>query len=90
MSELAKTIERLELWVEHWRPHQPPEFIADLKTIIGAAKSVSQAIEALKNATRYDCDISIEREEILYLEGPLGAVTDSVDVDNVIKILEEA
>ncbi len=24
-DELAKTIERLEQWVEHWQPHYPPE-----------------------------------------------------------------
>ena len=31
MSELAKTIDRLEQWVDYWEPHQPAEFIADLR-----------------------------------------------------------
>ena len=33
MSDLAKTIDRLEQWVEYWQPHQPPEFIADLRRL---------------------------------------------------------
>ena len=48
MSELAKTIDRLEQWVEYWQPHQPAEFIADLRTLIGAARSISRAVELLQ------------------------------------------
>ena len=54
MSELAKTIDRLELWVEYWEPHQIPELIADVRTLIGAAKAVSRAVDWLQKAQRYD------------------------------------
>ena len=47
-DDLAKTIERLEQWVEHWQPHYPPEFIADLKTLIGTAKAAVRAAEMLQ------------------------------------------
>lgn len=53
MSEdLAKTIERLELWAEYWQPHQPPEFIADLNALIGVAKAAMRVAETLENAER--------------------------------------
>ncbi len=51
-DELAKTIERLELWAEYWQPHQPPEFIADLRTLIGVAKAAIQVAATLENAER--------------------------------------
>jgi hypothetical protein len=47
-DDLAKTIERLEQWVEHWQPHYPPEFIADLRTLIGTAKAAMQVAETLQ------------------------------------------
>jgi hypothetical protein len=50
MSELAKTIDRLEQWVEYWEPHQVPELIADLRTLIRTAKAVSRAVEMLQDA----------------------------------------
>ena len=52
MSELAKTIDRLEQWVEYWEPHQIPELIADVKTLIGTAKAALQVAETLENAER--------------------------------------
>ena len=54
MSELAKTIDRLEQWVEYWEPHQIPELIADVKTLIGTAKAVNRAVDWLEKAQRYD------------------------------------
>jgi hypothetical protein len=51
-DDLAKTIERLEQWVEYWTPHQPAEFIADLNTLIGAAKAAIQVAVTLENAER--------------------------------------
>jgi hypothetical protein len=51
-DELAKTIERLEQWVEHWQPHYPPEFIADLNALIGTAKAAVRVVETLENAER--------------------------------------
>ncbi|MFO0202673.1 MAG: hypothetical protein ACK528_06035 [Alphaproteobacteria bacterium] len=47
-DELAKTIERLELWADYWTPHQPPEFIADLRTLIGTAKAAVRVVEMLQ------------------------------------------
>jgi hypothetical protein len=52
MSELAKTIDRLEQWVEYWEPHQVPELIADVKTLICAAKASLHVAETLENAER--------------------------------------
>ena len=56
MSELAKTIDRLEQWADYWEPHQPAEFIADLRVLINAAKAVSRAVDWLQRAQRYDVD----------------------------------
>lgn len=54
MSDIAKTIDRLEQWVEYWEPHQVPELIADLRVLIGTAKAVSRAVDWLQRAQRYD------------------------------------
>ena len=67
MSELAKTIDRLEQWAEYWEPHQPAEFIADLRTLIGAAKAISRAVEVLHGledvtATMVDHAVAILQE----------------------------
>ena len=56
MSELTKTIDRLEQWAEYWEPHQPAEFIADLRVLIGTARSISRAVDWLQKAQRYDVD----------------------------------
>jgi hypothetical protein len=55
-DELAKTIDRLELWAEYWLPHYPAEFIADLQTLIGTAKAALRAVEMLTDAE----DVSVE------------------------------
>ena len=64
MSELAKTIDRLEQWAEYWQPHHVPEFIADLRVLIGAAKTISRAVEVLQGledvtVTMDDCEAAI-------------------------------
>jgi len=64
VSELTNTIDRLEQWVEYWEPHQVPEFIADLKVLIGTAKAVSRAVELLQGledvtVTMDDCEAAI-------------------------------
>ena len=64
MSELTKTIDRLEQWMEYWEPHQPAEFIADLRTLITAAKTISPAVELLQDleevsVTMDDCEAAI-------------------------------
>lgn len=84
MSELAKTIERLEQWVEYWEPHQVPEFIADLRTLIGAAKAVSRAVEMLQTAQRYLPKNSTEMERCTD-----GDYVDISDVKAAIDILQE-
>ena len=48
MSELSETIDRLEQWAEYWDPHQPAEFIADLRALIGTAKAAVRAAEMLE------------------------------------------
>ena len=79
MSELAKTIDRLEQWVEYWEPHQVPELIADVKTLIGAAKASLQVAETLENAERIM--IMHEDDEIESYAVP------SQDVDGAIETL---
>ena len=79
MSELAKTIERLEQWVEYSEPHQPAEFIADLRTLIGAAKAALQVAATLENAERIM--IMHEDDEIESYAVP------SQDVDGAIETL---
>ena len=64
MSELTNTIDRLEQWAEYWEPHQPAEFIADLRVLIGTAKAISRAVEVLQNledvtVTMDDCEAAI-------------------------------
>ena len=64
MSELTDTIDRLEQWAEYWQPHQPAEFIADLRTLIAAAKAISLAVDWLQNledvtVTMDDCEAAI-------------------------------
>ena len=54
MSELEKTIDRLEQWADYWEPHQVPELIADLRVLISAAKAISRAVDWLQKAQRYD------------------------------------
>ena len=80
MSEdLAKTIERLEQWVEHWQSHYPPEFIADLNALIGAAKAALQVAETLENAERIMLTYQDDEEE--------SYAVPSQDVDGAIEIL---
>ena len=87
-DELAKTIERLELWVEYWEPHQPAEFIADLRVLIGAAKAVSRAVELLQKAQRYNCGTKAFRDEIM-VPYPDGSWLRFDDVVKAVQILQE-
>lgn len=78
-DELAKTIERLEQWAEHWQPHYPPEFIADLKTLIGVAKAAIQVADTLENAERIMLMHEDDEEE--------SYAVPSQDVDGAIETL---
>lgn len=78
-EDLAKTIERLELWADYWQPHQPPEFIADLQTLIRTAKAASRVAETLENA---------ERITLMYQDDEIESyAVPSQDVDGAIEIL---
>ena len=79
MSEITDTIDRLEQWVEYWEPHQVPELIADLRTLIGAAKASLHVAATLENAERIM--IMHEDDEIESYAVP------SQDVDGAIETL---
>ena len=89
MSELAKTIERLELWAEYWEPHQVPEFIADLRVLIGAAKAVNRAIDWLQKAQRYDLQPLGDYKGEGMVHSEHGDYVDFIDVRAAIDILQE-
>ena len=71
-----------------WHSGSTPEFQWSQCKLNVAEQRIRRAIEALQKAARYDCDLSADNE-ILYLDSPLGAVTDSVDVQSAIDILQE-
>lgn len=78
-DDLAKTIERLELWVEYWGPHHVPEFIADLNALIRTAKAAMQVAKTLENAERITLTYQDDEEE--------SYAVPSQDVDGAIEIL---
>ena len=80
MSELAKTIDRLEQWADYWQPHQPAEFIADLRTMIGAAKAISRAVEVLQGLE----DVSVTMDD----EGSTALMVCAFGVDHAVAILK--
>lgn len=81
MSELEKTIDRLEQWAEYWEPHQVPEFIADLRVLIAAAKSISRAVEVLQGLD----DVSVTMDD----EGSTALMVCAFGVDHAVAILQE-
>lgn len=89
MSDLAKTIDRLEQWVEYWEPHQPAEFIADLRVLIGAAKAVSRAVDWLQKAQRYDLQPLGDYQGEGMVHSEHGDYVDITDVRAAIDILQE-
>ena len=80
MSELTDTIERLELWAEYWEPHQPAEFIADLRALIAAAKTISRAVELLQGLE----DVSVTMDD----EGSTELMVCAFAVDHAVAILK--
>ena len=72
-----------------WHSGSTPQFQWSQCKLNVAEQRIRRALEVLQKATRYDCDISLERNEILYLDSPLGAVTDSGDVERAIQILQK-
>ena len=81
MSDLAKTIDRLEQWVEYWQPHHPAEFIADLRALIAAAKTISRAVELLQGLE----DVSVTMDD----EGSTELMVCAFAVDHAVAILQE-
>ena len=71
-----------------WHSGSTPEFQWSQCKLNVAEQRIRRALELLRKAARYDCDLSADNE-ILYLDSPLGAVTDSVDVDRAIQVLQE-
>ena len=80
MSELAKTIDRLEQWVDYSEPHSVPELIADVKVLIGTAKAVSRAVELLQN---------LEDVTVTSGDGHLELMVCAHAVDHAVAILQE-
>lgn len=89
MSELAKTIDRLEQWADYWEPHQVPELIADLRTLIGAAKAVSRAVDWLQRAQRYDLQPLGDYQGEGMVHSSSGNYVEFSDVGAAIDILQE-
>ena len=90
MSERAKTIDRLEQWADYWEPHQIPELIADIKTLINAAKTISRAIDWLQKAQRYDLQPLGDYQGEGMVHSEHGDYVDITDVKAAIDILQEA
>lgn len=88
-EELAKTIERLEQWAEHWTLPQPLQFIADLKRVIIAAKAVSRAVDWLQKAQQYDLQPLGDYQGEGMVHSDSGDYVDISDVKAAIDILQE-
>ena len=71
-----------------WHSGSTPEYQWSQCKLNVAEQRIRRALEVLHKAPRYDCDLSAENE-ILYLDSPRGAVTDSVDVERAIDILQD-
>lgn len=90
MSDLVDEINRLEAWVRNYGHQKQPEFIADLKTVIDAAKAVNRAIDWLQKAQRYDLQPHgdyYQREGMVHSSS--GDYVDFIDVGAAIDILQE-
>ena len=80
MSELSETIERLEQWADYWEDHQPAEFIADLRALIAAAKTISRAVEVLQGLE----DVTVRNDD-----GDVELMVCAFAVDHAVAILQE-
>ena len=90
MSDLVDEINRLEAWVRNYGHQKQPEFIADLKAVIDAAKAVSRAIDWLEKAQRYDVNPMgdyYQGEGMIHSSS--GDYVDIIDVRAAIDILQE-
>lgn len=89
MSDLVDEINRLEAWVRNYGHEKRPEFIADLKTVIGAAKGVSLALQVLQKAQRYDLQPLGDYQGEGMVHCSSGDYVEFSDVGAVIDILQE-
>ena len=90
MSDSVDEINRLEAWVRNYGHQRQPEFIADLKTVIGTAKAVSRAVDWLQRAQRYDLQPHgdyYQGEGMVHSSS--GDYVDFIDVKAAIDILQE-
>ena len=81
MSDLVDEINRLEAWVRNYGHEKQPEFIADLRTLIAAAKTISRAVELLQGLE----DVSVTMDD----EGSTALMVCAFGVDHAVAILQE-
>ena len=79
MSDLVDEINRLEAWVRNYGHEKQPAFIADLRVLIGAAKTISRAVELLQNLE----DVTVTMDDCE------AAIAYSRAVDHAVAILQE-
>ena len=89
MSDLVDEINRLEAWVRNYGHEKQPEFIADLRTLINAAKTISRAIDWLQKAQRYDLQPLGDYQGEGMVHSEHGDYVDITDVRAAIDILQE-
>ena len=89
MSDLVDEINRLEAWVRNYGHEKQPAFIADLKTLIDAAKAVSRAIDWLEKAQRYDLQPLGDYQGEGMVHSEHGDYVDFIDVKAALDILQE-
>ena len=89
MSDLVDEINRLEAWVRNYGHEKRPEFIADLRTLIGAAKAISRAVDWLEKAQRYDLQPLGDYMGEGMVQSNNGDYVDFIDVRAAIDILQE-
>ena len=83
MSDIGKTIERLESWI-NVRPSDPAGFIADLRALLNTAKAAQRAAEVLEKAQRHELEDSGEMQTCTHGDWLLYD-----DISQAIKILLE-
>ena len=89
MSDLVDEINRLEAWVRNYGHQKQPEFIADLQTLINAAKTISRAVDWLEKAQRYDLQPLGDYQGEGMIHSEHGDYVDIIDVRAAIDILQE-
>ena len=89
MSDIVDTVNRLEAWVRNYGHEKQPAFIADLQAIIRTAKAVSQAVDWLEKAQRYDLQPLGDYQGEGMVHSSSGDYVEFSDVRAAIDILQE-